>query len=58
MKIEQIDTNIYRLSFDDSEVISLQSDSKGNELTIIEMLEMVLGILFISGYAHIVGKES
>jgi len=57
VKVERIDENTYRFSFSDEEILYLDNESKENQITMIEMLEMVLGVLFIGGYLRMIGRE-
>lgn len=57
MEIRRLNENDYHLVFDKDEVIFLDNEAKDNHLTIIEILSMVVGMLFISGYRNIVGKD-
>ena len=56
MQIKKIDINRYELFFDEVETTFLQNEARNNNLTIIEIFEMILGQLFIAGYRVIVGK--
>ena len=56
MKILAIGKNKYMLEIDDRERDFLLKEAENNELTVIEILEMVMGVLFVGGYSNLVGK--
>lgn len=57
MKVERVSEYEYRLLFDKDECIFLENEAKDNSMTIIDMLLMLIGMLFIAGYKVIVGKD-
>jgi len=57
MKILAIGKNKYLLEIDDREMDFLLKEAEDNDITIIEMYEMVLSMLFIGGYSKAVGKD-
>ena len=57
MKILAIGKNKYMVEVDDREMDFLLKEAEDNDITIIEMYEMVLSMLFIGGYSKAVGKD-
>ena len=57
MKIQAVSKNSYVLTVDDKEMDFLLKEAEDNDLTIIEIFEMLLGMLFIGGYSNVVGKD-
>ena len=57
MKITQVDRYHYCLHFNIDEVAFLEIEAKRNNLTVIEMFEVILEMLFVGGYSILTGKE-
>jgi len=57
MKIQAIGKGKYMLEIDDREMDFLHKEAEDNEITVIEMFEMVLSVLFIGGYSKFIGKD-
>jgi len=58
MKVRRLNGNEYLLTFDNDERIYLENEADDNELTVSDILNMLLAMLFVGGYSNVIGKES
>lgn len=58
MRVMVSRTNQVIVSFDGKEIEFLAKEADKHGITVKELLEMVLSMLFIMGYSKLTGKES
>lgn len=56
MKIEIPDRDKILLLFDETEIEFIKREAEANDITVSEMFELLLGILFVGGYSNIIGR--